>query len=259
MASLCIGLRTTAQITSSDSTRPDRQTSRRDQPYLKNIVKTNLSSILLNNYSLTYERLLTRKISASLGYRYMPQTFVTKTALLKPVADALESDTKDQLDKLQMSCNAITAEVRFYTGRKPGARGFYAGLYGRYASFSYDFPYDFDMPAGKRLVPLKGKSNGIGGGIILGVQSLLFKRVILDIFIVGGHYGNLNGNVDGLTNLSDLTPQQKVDLKNDIESLISIGSKKNITADVQNDGVRAKIDMPFAGIRGAGITVGVAF
>lgn len=235
----------------------------RNRPYFKNIIKTNLSSLALNNYSLTYERLIARKISASLGWRYMPMTNMTKTALTKEVMKYFENEEdniSEQLDQLKMSGNAITAEVRFYTGRKPGAKGFYAGVYGRYASFKYDYPYDFESSvSGTTRVPFKGKSSGIGAGIILGGQFNVHKRVIIDLYIIGGHYGSLSGKVDGLTDLSDLDEQDRADLKDELESLIEIGDKKNITATVSDDGIRANVSMPFVGVRGLGFTVGFAF
>lgn len=235
----------------------------RNRPYFRNIIKTNLSSLALNNYSLTYERLIARKISASFGWRYMPTTNMTKTALTKEVMKYFEDGEdgiNEQLDQLKMSGNAITAEVRFYTGRKPGAKGFYAGVYGRYASFKYDYPYDFESPvSGTTRVPFKGKSSGIGAGLILGGQFNVHKRVIIDLYIIGGHYGSLSGKIDGLTDLSDLDEQDRADLKDELESLIEIGDKKNITATVSDDGIRANVSMPFVGVRGLGFTVGFAF
>jgi hypothetical protein len=261
---LCLCLNAFGQDSlKTETASPDRRTRLRNQPYFNNIIKTNLSTLALNNYSLTYERLIARKISASLGWRYMPKTYMTKTALTKEVMKYFEDGEggiNEQLDKLQMSGNAITAEIRFYTGRRPGAKGFYAGLYGRYSSFKYDYPYDFEDPMGEiTLVPLKGKSSGIGGGFILGGQFNVHKRVIIDLYIIGGHYGSFSGKVSGLTDLSDLDEQDRADLKEDLESLIEIGDKKNITATVSDDGIRADVSMPFLGVRGLGFTVGFAF
>lgn len=260
MVSLFSGMSVMAQTDSTEA--PSRKHRLRNLPYNKNIIKTNLSSIALNNYGLTYERLIARKISASVGYRMMPKTYLAKTALTERVMDFFEDgegEITQQLDKLQMSGNAITAEIRFYTGRRSGAKGFYGGIYGRYASFKYDYPYDFELPTETRLVPLTGKSSGIGGGIILGGQFNLHKNVIVDLFIIGGHYGNLSGKVEGLTDLSDFDEQQRTDLKDDLESLIEIGGKKNITAEVRDDGIRADVKMPFVGVRGLGLTIGVSF
>lgn len=254
---LCLGVNAFAQTNEKD------EEVKAAPAYYKNIVKTNLSSLALNNYSLTYERMLTRKISASLGWRFMPKTQMDQTALTKEVMNHVEDgdgEISEQLGNLNASGNAITAEFRIYTGSRPGAKGFYAGVYGRYSSFKFDFPYDFDMEmGGTKRVPFNAKANGIGAGVILGGQFAIAKRVMVDLFIVGGHYGSFKGNVEGLTDLSQLSAQDKEDLKDDLESLVQIGDKKNITATVQNDGIRADIDMPFIGVRGLGLTVGFAF
>jgi hypothetical protein len=261
---LCLSAGAQSTTDSTVSTEhPSRKEQLRNQPYYQNIVKTNLSTIALGNYGITYERLIARKISASLGYRFMPKTFLTKTPLTEKVMDFFkegDGEITQQLDKLQMSGNAITAEIRFYTGRRPGAKGFYAGVYGRYSSFKYDYPYDFERPDGALvLVPMKGKSSGIGGGVILGGQFNVHKRVIVDLFIIGGHYGSMSGKVDAPTDLSMLDEQERADLKSEVESLIEIGGKKNITADVRNDGLYADVKLPFLGVRGLGLTVGFAF
>ncbi len=236
--------------------------SKRSGPYYKNIIKTNLSSIALANYSLTYERMLTRKISASVGYRFMPSTHITQSPLGEKVMDIVAEEGDDlssQLDKLQMSGSAVTLEFRVYTGKRPGAKGFYAGLYGRYASFKYDYPYDFEKPSGTTLVPLKGNSRGIGGGVILGGQFMIAKRLVVDLFILGGHYGSLTGKLEGLTDMSEFDEADRAELKEEIEGLIDLGGDNGIKADVRDDGVRADIKLPFLGVRGLGLTIGYAF
>lgn len=270
-AALCLNFSLSAQaVTDTSASRPPameemvmaEKPSKRNGPYYKNIIKTNLSTIALGNYGLTYERMLTRKISASIGYRFMPSTNITESPLGEKVMDIVAEEGDDisqQLDKLKMSGNAVTLEFRVYTGRRPGAKGFYAGLYGRYSTFKYDYPYDFEAPSGNTVVPLKGDSKGIGGGVILGGQFMIAKRVVVDLFIIGGHYGRLTGNAEGLTDLSDLDEADRAELKADIEGLVDLGGDNGIKADVRDDGVRADIKLPFLGVRGLGLTVGFAF
>ena len=272
-AALCLNLGLHAQtVIDTSAKRPpateemamaEDKPSKRNGPYYKNIIKTNLSTIALANYGLTYERMLTRKISASAGYRFMPSTNITKSPLGETVMDIVAEEGDDisqQLDKLKMSGNAVTLEFRVYTGRRPGAKGFYAGVYGRYSAFKYDYPYDFEKPTGgNTLVPLKGNSKGIGGGVILGGQFMIAKRVVVDLFIIGGHYGRMTGKAEGLTDLSDLDEADRAALKEDIEGLVDLGGNNGIKAEVRDDGVRADIRLPFPGVRGLGLTVGFAF
>ncbi|WP_295122502.1 hypothetical protein [uncultured Chitinophaga sp.] len=246
-----------------ESEKPAKQG--RNSFYYKNNVKLGLSPILLGNYSLTYERVLNRFISASASYRIMPKTALNATPLTKTVMDQLADEgdeISEQLDNAKVSGNAITAEVRFYTGsRKTGARGFYGGVYGRYSSFKYDFPYDFEATdAGiTKTVPFLGDSKGFGGGVLMGVQWQI-KRVTIDFTILGAHWGKMTGNVNGQTDLSELSEGDQAQLKEDIEGVVNfIEDKKFVTATVDNNGVRGKIDAPFAGIRGLNLSIGFNF
>lgn len=233
-------------------------------PYYSNNVKVSLSSIALGNYGITYERMLTRRISLSANYRFMPKTALDATPLTKAVLDIVADEgdeITEQLQQAKMSGNAITLEARWYTGhRKSGARGFYLGAYGRYAAFKYDFPYDFEATdAGiTKKVPFLGDTKGIGGGALIGVQWQI-KRVMLDFTILGAHYGHMSGKVDGKTDLSELSEQDMAQLKDDIEGVVNFTDKKYITATVDRNGVKGDIDAPFPGIKGLSLSIGFNF
>jgi hypothetical protein len=281
LVALCLLLISLNTLAQTDSiTRPDSISSRLQQLqqendalrqqvavhekqklfYRKNNVKINVSSLFLNNYNFYYERSLSRKISFSAGYRVMPKTILTTTTLGEKAMDLLDEDDDDNdLSKMSLSNNTITGEFRFYGGRKPGARGFYLSVYGRYSKFSIDYPYDFHSGGKNYKIPLKGNLTGFGGGLMIGAQWLIARRVVLDWYILGLQYGKMTGNVDGLTDLSAMSQADKDYLRDDIEGIISIGDKEYIKATVTDDGVRTKFDGPFAGIRAAGISLGIAF
>ncbi|OLY94960.1 hypothetical protein BUE76_19195 [Cnuella takakiae] len=231
--------------------------------YRKNLVKINVGSLLLfQNYNLTIERALTRKISASVGYRSLPRTEVSKMNAFKKVYDLTGSDAaglEEDWGGTMASSKAYTAEIRFYGGRKPGPRGFYLGLYGRYASFDVDYNYNYETNTTNYNIPISATAKGIGGGLYIGVQWLIAKRVALDWQILGGHWGKLTGNGAGLANLSGLSTDEQQDIQYDLEELIpTIGNKNPVAATVNNTGVQLKLDGPFAGLR-SGISLGIAF
>jgi hypothetical protein len=234
-----------------------------EKKYFRNNVKMNLSSLALNNYSFSYERSISRKISFQAGYRFMPSTKLSDVRLSRQVVKQLDSqgdDLKNKLDKITASGNAITGEFRFYTGHKPGARGFYASLYGRYASFKVDYDYEYTSNSKPYMIPLKSDFHGIGAGLLLGMQFLIAKRIVLDVFMLGGHFGKLNGNASAMTDLSDMTDEEQAQLKSDLESLVVFGNSKLIkSAEVNDNGVKVTIQGPFAGIRMMGISLGFAF
>src|SRR5690349_4423509 len=66
----------------------------------RNFFKTNLTSIPLKNYSLQYERVLSKAVSIAVTYRTMPTTFIPfKSAVLDAVGD--DQDTKDIINQTE--------------------------------------------------------------------------------------------------------------------------------------------------------------
>lgn len=236
--------------------------------YRKNNVKINLSSLALKNYSLYYERSLTRKISFSGGWRNMPASNVGELPAVKFLSEKFDEDELiNGINIMNASANAYTGEFRFYGGKKPGARGFYLSLYGRYTDMKigYDYTYeanDYDPVTyeytGTRSynIPIKSNIKGFGGGLMIGAQWLIAKRVTFDWYILGGHYGKLKGDANGFADMSSMNDYEKAYMKSDIEST---GIGNSITATVTNDGIIAKASGPFIGLRGAGFSLGIAF
>lgn len=231
-------------------------------PFKKNNLKINLSSLTLNNYSFYYERSLSRKISFQAGYRFMPNTILGNIKMVEKIIDRVgdeNGEIKDDLDKIAASNSAITGEFRFYGGRKPGARGFYLSLYGRYMNLKFDYPYDYEASGKAYIIPLMGNTNGFGGGLMIGAQWLIAKRVVFDVYFLGCHYGKITGNINGFTDLSSMSSQDKQGLQNELENLFGDEAEKYLQVTVNNQGVKVIVDGPFVGIRGLGLSVGIAF
>jgi hypothetical protein len=252
---------TTVVITASPL--PAVRRAKLKKTYPQNVVKFNVGSLLLfKNYNFVYERSLTRKISASVGYRTMPATQLSLLPALEKgynLAGEDESTLEEDWSAIKASNQTFNAEFRFYGGRKPGPRGFYLGLYGRYANFDVDYNYTYETDTKNYLIPITSSAKGLGGGLFIGVQWLIGKRVALDWQILGGHWGKLTGDGSGTADLSLMSEQDKQYLKEELEDLLpSIGDKTSIGADVNNSGVKLKIDGPFAGLR-SGISLGISF
>ncbi|MBB5439410.1 hypothetical protein HDC92_003103 [Pedobacter sp. AK017] len=228
--------------------------------YRKNLVKLNLGGLALKSYNFSFERLLSKKISFVAGYNTMSENKLSDLPLIKKASEKLldeEDDIKNDFDKITAANKAYTAEFRFYTGSHPGARGFYVALYGRYNDTKINYAYDYETNSKTYHLPVKSKITGFGGGLLLGTQFIIAKRVALD-FYFGGHYGKSKGNADALADLSTMTPEEKADLKNELESKVEISGKQYLTATVTNEGVNAKADGPLIGLRG-GLSLGIAF
>lgn len=224
----------------------------------KNLVKINITSIPLRNFSFQYERLLTRKISGAIGLRVMPNGGLPLQSLAKKVID--DDESWRHIEKIKISNFAITPEVRFYMGKKP-LRGFYIAPFARLASYSLDMSVEFEVepvnPGDPRIeesIPLNGKISSITGGILFGAQWKLTKSIHLDWWILGPHYGSATGSITGNKNLSQL---EQDGLRQAIDSLEDIPFIDG-APEVNNDGVRINVKGPWGGLR-SGLSIGYRF
>jgi hypothetical protein len=226
----------------------------------KNIIKFNLTSLPFNNYELQYERLLMKKISLTLSGRVQPYgglpAFKTVQSFLN------KPDFTNDLEKIKMWNQVITSELRFYLGKKPGARGFYLAPFARYSNirvdfngFEFDFadisaPVDFSY---SKQVNFKGNIRGITGGLMLGSQWRLGKSIYLDWWIIGASIGKSKGSIDGLVAL-DQNEQDFV--REELENLDI--PFVNYDLKISDTGVKMKFNGSFATLR-SGIAIGLKF
>lgn len=221
----------------------------------KNIVKLNASSLVAKNFHITYERKLTGRISASLGFRTMGKSTVPFKSVLENVFDGTDFNIND----FKIGNTAFTPEVRFYLG-KGNLRGFYVAPYMRFASFDITAPINYTYNNGSgsttESAPMSGKITSTSGGIMFGTQHRIFKVLTLDIWIIGGHYGSSKGTLSVTRNFS--TQQERDALKQELDNIDAPPFKfKNAT--VTSTGASIQSDGPWAGIRGLGINIGFRF
>jgi hypothetical protein len=231
------------------------------RPYRKNLLKINLAALtMVKSYNFSYEHLLGRKVSFVAGYNKMTEHTLSDLPITKRVSDKIFDDgdrIKDDLDRIRVSNTAYTAEFRFYGGQFSGARGFYLALYGRYVNTKINYDYEYQTNTRTFNIPLKSDLKGYAGGILLGTQFIIGRTISLDIY-VGGHYGTIKGDADGPVDLSAMSQQDKLNLKNDLENTTTIRDKQYVNAAVNNSGVTAKVKGPLIGLRG-GFSMGIAF
>lgn len=246
---------TAAMITSASATNvlPPK-------PYFHNIVKMNLSSLYLKNYNFSYERLITRKTSVIASFRSMPQTNLGTLKLVEKLVRITEEESiREDLSLITASNKTFTAEIRFYGGRKPGAKGFYLGLYGRTAAFNAHYNYPYSSGSKDYDIPLQIEARGIGGGFVTGWQFAIARRVTVDLYLLGAHYGKLKGDVTGTVNLSSMTAGEQQQLQDELNDLLVVRNSSYLNTTVNNSGIKGKVSGPFAGLRGLGLHVGIAF
>lgn len=227
------------------------------QKHLVNFVKLNLLGILLKNYQLQYERVLTKKISFAIAYRTMPKTTIPfKNQIVKLMGDD-DPDTKETIEKLRISNYAITSEIRFYLSKKGYGQGFYIAPFYRYASFkTNDVSVHYEDNAGNQSsISLSGKLTTNTGGILFGVQKALGKHVCLDWWLFGPHYGSGTGKFTGTPD-KPLTQEEQNDLKQQLDDIDIPLTNKTVT--VTASSASLKLDGPWGGLR-TGLSIGVRF
>jgi hypothetical protein len=223
----------------------------------KNVIKFNLSSVAIEHYMLQYEHALALNKSIGIGIGYSSGVDIPfKSSLLDQFGgneDARRAIETTKFDKL-----TITPEYRFYFGTKGAPLGFYLATFVRYTKLSFTQDYTFTPSNGiEHVAAVTGKLNGVGGGAMMGVQWGLSKSVTLDWWILGPFAGVMDGNFDGICDMSDMTPEDYSNLESDIES-IDIPLWK-IDATVVGNVIDAKIEGPFYGLRMFGLSLGFRF
>ncbi|MCZ2223728.1 MAG: DUF3575 domain-containing protein [Chitinophagales bacterium] len=221
-----------------------------------NVIKANLTSIVLGNYQITYERAIAKKLSLSISYRYMPK----KTVPLSGIVEKQLKNDDIKLGDFKMGNNAITPEFRIYPVKK--LKGFYLALYGRFANFDVDVPMKYvasSMPGSPvEYATFSGSIKSVSGGVMIGTQFRIFKKMVLDFWIIGAHYGSSNGDLNALMN-RNLTPMEQQSLQNTLDDYKELGPFRFESKVTSANTANIKSVGPWVGVRGAGLSLGIRF
>jgi hypothetical protein len=240
---------------SQDSLSNSKTSSTNAVTVKRNIVKWNLSSLVFKNYHFTYERGLTKHISASISYRYMPKGTVPFESQLTNVINSNDIN----FSRFQMGNTAITPQLNFYLG-KGNLKGFYLAPFGRFANFDISAPINYTtVVAGQNVTTtadFAGSIKSTSGGLMMGIQANLSKSIVLDFWLVGAHYGKSKGDLVFVAP-APLSAQEQAALQ---QSLNEISADPfTFTSTVNANGATIKTDGPWAGVRGLGIGIGFRF
>ena len=179
------------------------------------------------------------------------------------------------IGNFKMGGYAITPELRFYLSKRKDMRGFYIAPYARYTHFDVNTPVTYTTTVVappnppqtvSKTAPFSGNINAFSGGIMFGMQYNLAKQVVLDIWLIGAHYGNSNGDAIATFNppLSNNPPAPGYDSEQQSlqKAINNINAKPfSITGKVDASGSFATLNAsgPWIGLRGLGLNVGFRF
>ena len=227
----------------------------------KNFVKFNLTSLALKNYSLQYERVLSKRVSAAVSFSIMPERTIPSVNLLvkgvNMITDELDTETEDIIRNVLISSYTITPEIRFYLGKKGYSTGFYLSLFYRYGHFEASniaIPYKNDLEE-DITINTGGTITSHTGGFMTGYQWGLGKHMCLDLQLFGPHFGVSSGDFRGVPS-SPLSAQDQIDIEDKFIKIDSPLLEQTITA--TTDEVKMLFDGPWGGIRFA-LALGVKF
>lgn len=225
-------------------------------PDTKNILKVNLTSVIVKTYAFQYERAVGGKMAVALGVSFMPKSGPPFKSKIEDLVD--DQETWDHIKDYQTSNFAITPEFRYYLG-KGVFQGFYIAPFARFAKYKVDVPFhysytDIDNNNVNETLPVNGSVNTITAGLLFGAQWKLSKLVYLDWWILGPNYGGASGNLAGIKTLNEMEQSALRDQLADLGDIPLVNTKYT----VDGNGVKIDVDGPWAGLR-AGINIGLRF
>jgi hypothetical protein len=209
--------------------------------------------IAIKNYNITYERSVTRVLSFSLGFRNMPKSRVP----LKSQIEKLVNNQDFKINDFQMGNIAFTGEGRIYIGVRKMS-GFYIAPYIRYSSFDFTMPIKNPNVQSSPPILFNGKVNATSAGLLIGVQHNFLKKLVLDIWILGGHFGKSSGILTA-TGIPNMTAVEQNTLQSKLDEFKEIGPFRTSSRVTSSTTAEITTIGPWLGLRSFALSVGYRF
>ena len=163
------------------------------EPYHWNVIKFNPTPMLLfsevRNFTLSYERLITRNQSLAIqaGYLLLPRLkFLSKLENIVAFAP-----------KEKYGIN-VALDYRYYIiprNNRPAPDGLYVGACVSYYGFKFENHLDLVKTSLLNDAAIYGKLNVVNFGVNLGYQFIFWKRFSLDLLMLGPSYSFYSGEL----------------------------------------------------------------
>jgi len=213
-----------------------------------NIIRWNIGSLALKNYHFTYERSIAKHFSLSVSYRSMAKGAVPFQSQLEKAINSPDIN----FSNFQIGNTAWTLEGRVYLGIGK-MKGFYLAPYLRFANFDLSAPVKYTSGTVTKEANFVGNVTSTSPGLMIGWQIQIVTKLVLDLQIIGGHYGHSNGDLSFIAT-TPLTPQEQSALQQSLGNIKPDPFKFTYT--VNASGAQIKTDGPWAGIRS---NIGIGF
>ncbi len=163
------------------------------KPYHWNVIKFNPTPMLLfsevRNFTLSYERLITRNQSLAVqaGYLLLPR--------LKFLNKLEQVVTFSPKEKYGIN---LAFDYRYYIiprNNRPAPDGLYVGAFVSYYGFKFENHLNLVKTSILNDGTIMGKLNIVNFGVNLGYQFIFWKRFSLDLLMLGPSYSYYSGHL----------------------------------------------------------------
>jgi hypothetical protein len=223
----------------------------------ENVVKVGLLGIANKNVKLTYERVLTDRMSVQVsGSFLLPRTMPDRftDALASNDDSGTAGGNTNVVSSSVMKGISIIPELRIYSKKKEGApRGFYYGPYFKYSNYSVSYDGSFEGVKSNVV----GSMRTFGFGLQLGSQWLIANRVSIDWHFLAIGFNFNNFGLDYSSNQVGVDfDQWGEEISKGLKDIPVIGNKMNFSTTGKGFQINAPFMMP--AIR-SGLSIGFAF
>ena len=208
----------------------------------KNIIMSNILSLYLKNYNITYQRKIRDRFGATIGLTVMPKTqtpFVENFNNFIAGYNPEEGESRtfnNPLVNMRTSGYLTFLEFRYFLPFQKymvnsSLSGFYVGAYVSHSDYNYSTNYTGSFLGIDFGVDAKADFRSTGGGITFGNQWIIKNRFIIDFTFlrIGLHSNSVKGSVQ--------VAHDNIDLISYFEEVLdfNMGIWGNMKKDVVND------------------------
>lgn len=226
---LQLGVEAQGYRNQTDNRQPMLRRSRmraREVKFDPNMVKLNVTGLLMKSVGVQYEHRWKRKITLAGGviYRPMGSWFFARYYDTTQASVGVSQETRFMYSSSRFRSMMLTPEFRYYLGRR-APRGFYlaAFLRARIDRTLFDFHYYEDLVSNTQQQIGLGRLNEtmLGGGIMAGFQLITKKHWGIDFWFLGPWVGNQHVSLKSDVNAKNISSLQQTFIGQDMKAWIN--------------------------------------